>query len=172
MTVEVKGAKEVLRELRKIDPEARKQFGRDARKIVAPVVARAKAAYPDKYLSGMRYPWRSKSGRLLFPYTQAAARRGVKFRSNAGRKKNYVLAVTQTDPAASIIDMAGKAKRGLGISSDPGQRFIAQLTYAGGQPSRVMWPALEAETADISREIQKLLDDVAERTSRKIEYLP
>jgi hypothetical protein len=66
VTSNVAGAKDALKTLRKLDPEARKQFLKDARQIAAPIVNQAKSAYPDKILSGMKYPWvDSVSGRNL-----------------------------------------------------------------------------------------------------------
>lgn len=169
MTVEVRGAKEVLRELRKIDPEARKTFNKEAKRIVAPAVNVAKAKYPWKVLSGMARPWSTESGRVLFPYSQSAAQKGVKPSVNSSRSKNYVLAVVQKDVAASIIDMAGKkSPAGSGPGSTSSQRFIRNVTGEMGQPSRVMWPAVEGQMGPIQDEMRKVLDEVAERVNRKI----
>ena len=66
MTVEINGVKETIRDLGKIDPELRKQFIRDAKKVARPIVELARAKYPTKYLSGMGRKWESR-GRLLFP---------------------------------------------------------------------------------------------------------
>jgi len=170
MTVEVRGAKEVLRELRKIDPEARKSFNKEAKRIVKPAIDVAQAKYPWKILSGMARPWTTKSGRVLFPYTQSAAQKGVKPSVNTSRSKNYVLAVIQKDVAASIVDMAGKKTKGRsGPGSTSGERFVYNVTGVLGQPSRVMWPAVEEQMPAIEDEMRKVLDEVAVRVNRKID---
>lgn len=172
MTVEVRGAKEVLRELRKIDPEARKTFNKEAKRIVKPAVDVAKAKYPWKILSGMAKPWNSQSGRVLFPYSQSAAQKGVKAAVNTSRSKNYVLAVIQKDVAAAIVDMAGKKTKGrTGPGSTSGERFVHNLTGEVGQPSRVMWPAVEGQMGPIQDEMRKVLDEVAVRVNRKIDVV-
>lgn len=172
MTVEVRGAKEVLRELRKIDPEARKTFTKEAKRIVKPGVDVAKAKYPWKILSGMARPWNSKSGRVLFPYSQSAAQKGVKPSVNSSRSKNYVLAVIQKDVAASIVDMAGKKTKGrTGPGSTSGERFVYNVTGEMGQPSRVMWPAIEGQMPAIQDEMRQVLDEVAKAVNRRIDVV-
>jgi predicted phage tail protein len=46
--IEVVGAKEAIKALRRIDPELRKQFNRDARAIVKPALDEIKKSYPEK----------------------------------------------------------------------------------------------------------------------------
>lgn len=172
MTVEVRGVKQTLKALRKIDPEARKQFTKDAKRIAKPIVDVARAKYPFKYLSGMARTWSADSGRLLFPYSQKVAQRGVQVRINTGAKKNYVVAVVQKDPAASIIDMAGKKTRGRrGPGSSSGERFVANLQGDFGSPSRVMWPAADGQKDAVEREMQGILNEVSVAVGREIRYL-
>jgi len=163
MTVQINGVKETIRDLGKIDPELRKQFIRDAKKVARPIVELARAKYPDKYLSGMGRKWESR-GRLLFPYSQQKAQRGVQAKASSAKKKTYLLAVVQKDPAASIVDMAGKrtAQRS-GPGSSRGERFVYNLFGGFGKPSRVMWPAAEARQSQTEREISELVDAVQVR---------
>jgi mRNA-degrading endonuclease RelE of RelBE toxin-antitoxin system len=48
VTSNVAGAKDALKTLRKLDPEARKQFLKDAKQIAAPIVNEAKARTQTK----------------------------------------------------------------------------------------------------------------------------
>lgn len=172
MTVEVRGVKQTLKALRNIDPEARKQFTRDAKRIAKPIVDTARAKYPFKFLSGMARDWASGSGRLLFPYSQKVAQRGIQTRINTGSRKNYVVAVVQKDPAASIVDMAGKRSPGRrGPGSTSSERFIANLQGDFGSPSRIMWPAADQQKVNVEREMQDLLDQVSVRVGSEIRYL-
>ncbi len=99
--VEVIGVKETIRELRQFDPELRKQFNRDAKKVAEPILNEAKSRYPDKYLSGMARIW-SQRGRKLFPYSQRDAQRGVVFKIDTGRRATSILTIIQKNPAAAI----------------------------------------------------------------------
>jgi len=63
---EVVGAKDAIKALRKLDPELRKQFNRDAKQIVAPIVEDGKNAYPERLLSGMERSW-TQRGNQKFP---------------------------------------------------------------------------------------------------------
>jgi len=155
MGIEVIGAKEVLKELRQLDPDMRKQFQKDAKAIAQPIVTDAQNRYPSKYLSGMFKNW-SQRGRQLFPYDQSKARRGVVIKVDTSKRNNSVITIIQKDPAAAIIDMAGK-KNDSNLSR--------QLW---GAPSRVMWPAAEANIESVTEEMNKALEVVAKEIERKI----
>jgi len=73
MKSEIKGAKQAIISLRKIDPEYRKDFNREAKNIAAPLVADAKAAYPEIPLSGMAQLW-TNNGRELLPWSVTKVR--------------------------------------------------------------------------------------------------
>jgi hypothetical protein len=162
--MEVRGAKEALKELRKLEPELRKQFTKDAKRIAAPIVDEAKGKYPSAWLSGMARGWKSKTGRSLFPYDRTKAVRGVTIRTSTSRRKDQVVAIVQKDPAASIVDMAGK-RGGTGAR---GAAFVGNLTARFGGPSRVMWPAAEGKLEQVQAEMRDALEQVAQRTNREL----
>jgi len=157
-TVEVIGVKQMLQDLRQIDPEARKQFAKDAKQIASPIVVAAQAKYPQQALSGMRYRWISK-GRQLLPWDQRKARRGIQVKVDAGRKKDGVVTIIQKDPAAAMYDRAGAGKQ---------NRLGDALTAFAGNPSRVMWPSAEAHITDVQAEMTKALEQVADEINRRI----
>jgi hypothetical protein len=158
--IQVIGVKDVIKELRSLDPELRKQFNKDAKKVAEPVIKKAQGSYPDKYLSGMARLW-SQRGRQLFPYSQRDAQRGVVFKINTNRKATAILTIIQKNPAAAIVDMAGKK----GGTNKQGARFIANLF---GQPSRVMWPAYESTEGQVEREMIDLVRQAAEQVENRI----
>jgi len=158
--IQVIGVKDVIKELRSLDPELRKQFNKDAKKVAEPVIKKAQASYPDKYLSGMARLW-SQRGRQLFPYSQKDAQRGVVFKINTNRKATAILTIIQKNPAAAIVDMAGKK----GGTNEQGARFIANLF---GKPSRVMWPAYESTEGQVEREMIDLVRQAAEQVENRI----
>ncbi len=104
---EITGVKEAIKTLRQIDPELRKQFTKDARQVAQPIIDDARNRYDETLLSGMKREW-IQNGTAKFPYSQAKARRGVKFKVNTSRKTGTAIKIQQTDPAAAIIEVAGK----------------------------------------------------------------
>lgn len=154
--VEIVGVKEALKELRRIDPELRKQFNRDAKQIVAPIVTTAKNKYPAELLSGMSRNW-TQRGNKKFPYNAAAARRGITVKVDTRRKGGAAIAVIQKDPAASIADIAGRRHANRLATNLEGKGF--------GNASRFMWPAAEKNLSQVSREMEAAVRAVMNRIS-------
>jgi hypothetical protein len=155
-TVEVLGVEQMLQDLRQIDPEARKQFAKDAKQIAAPITTAAQGRYPDQVLSGMRYKWTQK-GRQLLPWDARRARRGVTVKVDAGKRSDGVVTIIQKDPAASIVEFAADSRLGASLSS-----------LAWGSPARVMWPAADANIDQVQAEMVKAIEQVAETINRRI----
>jgi hypothetical protein len=130
-SVEMSGVKSAIKELRKIDPELRKQFNKDAKAVVRPVIDAAKGNYPSEFLSGMSRPW-TQNGVARFPYVQTKAKSGVKLKVDTRGKAVSIISILQNNPAAAIVDMAGKK----GGGSPRGEVFIANLTEEGWQTLR------------------------------------
>jgi len=157
--IEVVGIKDTLKDLRTLDPQARKQFARDAKQIAAPITNEAKGNYPQLPLRGMKYRWRQR-GRDLLPWDARRARSGVTLKIDAGRRRDGVITIIQKDPAASIIEFASNNNR-LGRSLS---------TLAWGTPARVMWPAADNHLKDVTREMVQAIDKVADDLNRKLIY--
>jgi hypothetical protein len=155
--VEIVGAKEAIKGLRKIDPELRKEFNRDAKEITEPIVTAARNAYRSEYLSGMARKW-TQRGNLKFPYDIKAAQRGVRFKADTSRKAVSVLKIQQVNPAAVILDIAGKGSaNALGGALD---RF--------GRPSRVMWPAAEDKLPQVTDRMEKAVLAASRRVQKEL----
>lgn len=151
------GVADAVKALRRIDPDLRKQFTRDVKQITQPIVSAAKNAYPEEYLSGMTRAWAPR-GRAVFPYDARKARSGVQTKVDTRRGVHAVIAVTQRDAAASIIDMAGKR------NGNP----MATALDRFGKPSRVMWPAAERNLAAVERELSDAVSAVMQQTSQEL----
>jgi len=159
MSIKVAGVKDVLKEIRQIDPEIRRQFTRDAKKIAAPIMNTAKANYPVTALSGMRFSW-TQDNRPLLPWNVTMAKRGVQLKVDTSKRRQSVITVIQKNPAAAIIEFAGNATRfGRSLS-----------TLAWGTPGRVMWKAADGRTEQVTAEIRNLIDTVATSINRKLVY--
>lgn len=165
MNTQVIGVKVTIKELRTLDPELRKEFNRNAKNVAKPVLDRAKASYPAQYLSGMARLWRDRrNGRQLFPYSQREAQKGVVFKIDTGKRATAVLTIIQKNPAAAIIDMAGKK----GGEGPKGERYVRTLHLFHGAPSRVMWPAYESSANQVENAMMELVQDAAQTVENRI----
>ena len=163
MSITVDGLESTLKVLQKIQPEVKKQFFKDAKKIVKVVVDDAKSLYPAEdstrknggFPSGLSRAW-APGGRPLFPYSQEKAVAGVKIETSLSKKKDAVLTIVNKDGAASVIDYAGtKTSNALG----------AALNGWASKP-RVMWRAYENNQGAVEAEMSKSVDEVMARVSQ------
>jgi len=150
------GGAAAIKALKSINPEYRKQFNRDAKNIVAPLLAEAKGAYPSMPLSGMKYKWTDKRGRTLLPWTVNKVRAGVKFKTSTRRNKSAVLYVTQSDTAGAIFEVAGKA--------NPGTNFNSNLR---DRAPRVLWPTADKHLPDVEQGLSDLVRDVMKKVNEE-----
>ena len=163
VSVEIYGVKEALKELRDLDPELRKEINKNARAIVKPYLETVRSKYPQQYLSGMSRNW-VQNGRQKFPYDKSKADRGITLKIDTSKKNQSAITIIQKDPAASIIDMAGKA----GGSTAQGGRFISAMTMFFGPPSRIVWPTYESASDGIERNMIELVEQVMEAVGRRV----
>lgn len=163
VTVQVFGVKEALKELRELDGERRKLINKKAAEIAKPATDAIKAAYPANYLSGMSRKW-TERGRQKFPYDQNKARKGVSLKIDTGKRNTSTIRIDQKDPAASIIDMAGKA----GGANPQGARFIAALELQFGPPSRVMWPEYLRRGVEVERNMFGLVEELMAAINKRL----
>ena len=160
--IEVVGLKEALKTLNKIDKSLRREITKDAKKIAQPVIDDAKAAYPASLLSGMNRNW-VQGKNQKFPYDQKKARSGLSVKVSTKKSNSSVITITQKNPAAAIIDMAGKK----GGSNAQGARFIAALTLRFGYPSRVLWPAYDRNAVAVERNMVELVKRIMNEANRE-----
>jgi hypothetical protein len=160
MTIQVQGLESTLKALQKIQPEVKKQFFKDAKKILKVAVDEAKSLYPAEdatknnggFPSGLSRAW-APGGRPLFPYLQEKAISGVKIETSLSKKKDAVLTIVNKDGAASVIDYAGtKTTNALG-----------QALNGWASKPRVMWRAYENNQGRIEDEMRQSVDDVMTR---------
>jgi hypothetical protein len=146
--IEVKGVKETIKELRKIDPEFRKQFNKAAKDVAAPMVAEAKSLYPQLPLSGMSRAWTPKAF-SIFPWQVNKVRTATKLKVSTRRDKNSVLYISQGNPAGVLFETISTGNQlGANIrSSSP----------------RVLWPVYEKHAPRINEGVEKIVRE-AEKT--------
>jgi hypothetical protein len=66
------------------------------------------------------------------------------------------ISIIQKDPAATIIDMAGKR----GGKTQSGRNMISALTFGFNRPSRVMWPAYNANAEYVNQNMVELVEEI------------
>lgn len=148
-STQIVGVQDAIKALRKIDPDLRKQFNRDVKQIVAPIVDAAGNSYPREMLSGMERSW-TQRGTQKFPYSQTKAKRSIKPKIDTSRDAKSIIRVRQTDPAAVIVEFAGKG------SSNP----LGASLNKFGQPARFMWPAAVKELPAVTRRMTSAVMEV------------
>lgn len=147
MTTKVVGGKEAILALRKIDPELRKQFTRDAKEVAKPATNAVKQAYQTVPLSGMERNW-SQRGRKIFPFTVAGARRGVNVKVDTRRNSENVILIEQRNVGAAVFESAGR-KHPSALSE--------QLGLVRPGRTRVIGPVVYSRKHLIEKEMQRLI---------------
>jgi hypothetical protein len=193
----VQDIRALQKNLRDIQPELRRQFVRDIKKIgkeaQGPIVQAIKRVTP---LSGMRFNY----GRLGWGRGVAADKTKVQFRTQAGGKSltTSLVRVRLESPAATIADMAGRSGRSIGkgyqgsgrtrpymrrmrngevqeitrrTSATAGREFVDNLnSMAGvtkGSASRMAWPSVEKNLPNIEKRIDDIVRDYYKIANRK-----
>jgi len=161
LKVQVKGVKEALRQINKVDPKLRRQFTKRYKDIVKPVIQDAKARFPNEPpLSGMGKPYKKLGG-----WDGGLVAKGVVAKINTRKARNRNVAkgavyetvgafiVQQKTGWGSLYDMAGKKR--------PGSKMNQALVQEGfGSASRAMWPAYEKNQTKIDAAVKDLVNDV------------
>jgi hypothetical protein len=158
MSISVDGLESTLKTLKKVKPEVQKQFFKDAKKILKPVIDEAKNLYPygdptkknGAWPSGISRTW-APGGRGLFPYSQTAAVRGISVKTSLSKKNDAV----NKDAAASIVEFAG---------TNPNR--LADALNGWGNKPRVMWRAYENNAGKVEAELAQSVDEVMKQISQ------
>lgn len=175
-TLRVRGVKETLREIRKLDRELEKELKDNVNKVAAPVVDAVKDAYSKAGvpLSGMSRRWaRTSAGgttRYTFPYKVASAVSGVRIRFDTRRGAIGVIKVQQYNPAASVFEAAGRKNANyLALDLDINQT----RGWVSGKPSRILGPVTykAARSSGVAAEIKRVFDEAAKRINKRIEVV-
>jgi hypothetical protein len=155
--IEIAGAKEAIKALRRIDPDLRKQFNRDAAQIMKPALDQIKASYPEKLPSGMMRAWTMETGFKQFPYDVKKVRKGVKFKIDTRRKNATVMRIVNTEPSAIFIEFVGRKSYA---------QIAKVLTLFYGLPGRFMYPAVEKALPQVEDELKRRVMQVIRDVER------
>jgi hypothetical protein len=173
-SMEVKGLKESLKIISKVDRKLRLEIGRDIKRIGEKTVVAAinELIPPGAPMSGMEH--RKRTG------WYNSKNKGVKVKTNTrgARKRNIakgaqyetiaVITVGTTGAALAMMDMAGKrSSAGEGPRARP--NFVPLLNERlGRSPSRFMWAGGEKAIPDFQRELGPVIDRVIYRSNQEL----
>ena len=172
--MEIKGLKESLKIINKVDKKLRLEIGRDIKRIGEKTVVAAinELIPPGAPMSGMEH--RKRTG------WYNSKNKGVKVKTNTrgARKRNIakgaqyetiaVITVGTTGAALAMMDMAGKrSSAGEGPRARP--NFVPLLNERLGRgPSRFMWAGGEKAIPDFQRELGPTIDRVIYRSNQEL----
>lgn len=173
-SMEIRGLKESLKIINKVDKKLRLEIGRDIKRIGEQTVVAAinQLIPPGAPMSGMEH--RKRTGWLN------SKNKGIKVKTNTrgARKRNIakgaqyetiaVITVGTTGAALAMMDMAGKrSSAGEGPRARP--NFVPLLNERLNRgPSRFMWAGGEKAIPDFQRELGPVIDRVIYRSNQEL----
>ena len=173
-SMEIKGLKESLKIINKVDKKLRLEIGRDIKRIGEKTVVAAinELIPPGAPMSGMEH--RKRTG------WYNSKNKGVKVKTNTrgARKRNIakgaqyetiaVITVGTTGAALAMMDMAGK-RSSAGEGPRARLNFVPLLNERLGRgPSRFMWAGGEKAIPDFQRELGPTIDLVIYRSNQEL----
>jgi hypothetical protein len=159
LTIQVDGVKEAVKYLNQVEPGFRKAYVANMKEVARPMTEAMKSQYDDnRFPSGTKRNW-APEGRQVFPLSASNAVRGVSLRVN-NKKVGAAFSVMQKNPAAAIFDIAGRAN-----VNPLATAFSAKF---GRSASRVIWPVFEAKIADLTTEVQKVVEGVMAEANKNL----
>ena len=165
VTARIDGVDEVLKALKAVDPELRKELPKEIKAYLNPIVDEMRSTIPgDRPLSGWketgRIGWRSSTVRSsIRSKFRASRKRGAKSREFS------LASISQSSPAGAIFDMAGRKSSG---NTPQGRAMIAALNTRHGGASRTLWPTLERNRNRLEDGIRAILERYADKVNRKL----
>lgn len=173
-SMEIRGLKESLKIINKVDKKLRLEIGRDIKRIGEQTVVAAinQLIPPGAPMSGMEH--RKRTGWLN------SKNKGIKVKTNTrgARKRNItkgaryetlaVITVQTTGAALAMMDMAGKrSSAGEGPKARP--NFVPLLNERlGRSPSRFMWAGGKDAIPDFQRQLKPTIDRAIYRSNQEL----
>jgi hypothetical protein len=170
----VTGVREALRVINGFDKTLRKQFTKDFKNAVQPMVSAAQKDIPSKApLSGMARNWNG----IPFWRGGSVERRKISSKIETRRSSKKITArsimyetvgvvsVVSRSRNLAIYDMAGRANKPTTVQ---GMTLINRLNERHGKASRVMWPAAEETLNDVTQNCKPIVDRAVADANRAL----
>lgn len=167
--IDTDGIAELVKALRKVEPELARQLPREMRQAGKPLVQDARDLLPEPSPLSNWGAWNNRGRDRSWT---RKARSGVRITTNTGARKGVhtinLMALEAKDPAAAIYENAGRKRPGAINSSDAGDRFVAALNNEQTSP-RFLWPAVEMNIPKLNRELQDVVDRWSKELEKKVD---
>jgi hypothetical protein len=152
----IEGVKQTIAELRRLDPEIRKAFNKNAKEIARPAIIVAQNRYKAlQFPSGTYRKW-EQGGREIFPLNPNKASRAVMVKVSGRKKGGAAIAIVNSYAGAGVFEFARNGNLG------------AAFNAKNGAPARVMWPVVSSQENAIAAEMARLIDDVSRMINEEL----
>jgi hypothetical protein len=182
---------EVLADLKLIDPQARKAFNTDTRKILKPYVAIAQDFIPaESPLSQWRTVvptytsagWendrqhRGRDAHVRWRWDGAEARQGIRITRGSHRSRTLtfdnVVGLMNRSISGKMFELIGQGKkrndsRFAARNPNAGQLMRDNMNRKHGHRKRVVWKILEDHGAQIGTKMEQIIDPILARFGRE-----
>jgi len=173
--IEYDGLKQALREIQKVDPALRRQITKDIKSAMDPLVSAIKNSIPSTGpLKGQRHNgrtgWKNESKNVV---VKVDTRKARKRNLSAGAEYESIgtVRITAKGAALSMADMAGRGPNRSRNSNPLRARpsFAGLLTASLGRgPSRFVWAQSDDYLDEITRNVDKIVQDVMGQTNKRL----
>jgi hypothetical protein len=179
---------EVLRDLKQVDPQARKAFMKDTRKILAPYVTTAQNFIPSESpLSNWRTVeptytspgWeddrrhRGRDAHIRWKWSTGDARAGIKITRGSFKSRTLtfenVLGLMNKSVSGKMYELIGQGRKNRGDSRyaarspQAGQRMRDNMNTKHGAYKRVVWRIKEEHGSQIGQKLEQIIDPILKR---------
>lgn len=152
----IEGVKQTIAELRRVDPEIRKAFNKNAKGIAGPAITVAQNRYKAlQFPSGTYRNWH-QGGKEIFPLNANKASRAIKVKVSGRKKGGAAIAIVNSVVGAGVFEFARNGNLG------------AAFNAKNGAPARVMWPVFASQENAIAAEMARLIDDVSRMINEQL----
>ena len=154
ISMEVEGVKQTINDLRRISPELKRAFAKDAKKVARPAISVAVNRYKAlQFPSGTYRAW-NRGDKQIFPLSNNKAARSVQVKVSGSKKAGAAIAIVSAYAGAGVFEFARNGNLG------------AAFTKKNGPPARVLWPSVESTQDAIVQEMADLVKQVSEQIER------
>lgn len=156
--------KQVLKELKKVEPETYKQLRRDMRTEIRPIVTLIQQSIPMiRPLSGFE-----NEGRLGWNRTNPRSISISQPLSMGGRGAKNILTLIENNAAVSLVDKAGMRNPPRGRGRNPETRLGENLRERLGSSQRFGWRVLTKNRRLLEQKMTNIIKKIEDATNKRI----
>lgn len=162
LSIEVHGVNEILKGLKTYEPDLFKALRTELIHAAQPLVKKVGAAFPKAPPLSNWHTSGGRQGVARMPAWTGNVGGGVKaITGGAGKNKNVVLRIMQSNAAGQVFDSAGSASMDMFVRNL--DKVFGGKSTGRKSRSRVMFGAVKANEKMIHVEVQKIVDKINKR---------